>query len=160
MTEFGGKTINGEITRYTNGPKAQDDPQVFLDALDAILAVPGIEAVKWQQYTPYFNDGEPCIFRIYTAYVRITGDDPEVGDYADGFRSTYELYDYVVGERYVRKFNPIAGYDSKAIYDALAVFEDVLSSGSHYTVLNDKFGDPAEVVARTDGFTVEFYEHD
>jgi hypothetical protein len=27
-------------------------------------AAPEIKAVVWSQYTPYFNDGEECIFRI------------------------------------------------------------------------------------------------
>ena len=27
-------------------------------------AVPGLGAVTWTQYAPYFNDGEPCIFRV------------------------------------------------------------------------------------------------
>ena len=26
---------------------------------------PEISVVKWQQYTPYFNDGDECVFRTY-----------------------------------------------------------------------------------------------
>lgn len=160
---FEGRTISGDIQHYTE-PTEQEDPQIFLDALDQLLGVPGVEAVRWHQYTPYFNDGEPCVFRIYTAYVKVAGDDLESGDDGNGFRSTYELFDYDVsrGSDYNsrRVFNPIGGFDSKAINDALVEFERVLENGAHYAILNKKFGDPAEVTATTAGFEVEFYEHD
>lgn len=162
MSEFGGKVINGEINRYSEGPSVQDEPGVFLDALDRLLAVPGIEAVKWQQYTPYFNDGEACTFRIYSAYVKIAGDeDEEAGDYGDGFRSSYDLYDLDrTNGRWDKIYHQIGVADSKVVSDALAEFESVLENGRHFVILNEKFGDPAEVTATVGGFSVEYYEHD
>lgn len=164
MSDFGGKTISGDINRFSEAPPTQDDPQVFLDALDKVLECPGVEAVRWNQYTPYFNDGDACTFSIYSAYVKIKGDDEEVGDYGNGFRSTYDLYDYdpEAGDTYEtrRKFNQIGDFPAKMIHDSLSEFEGVLESGKHYVVLNEKFGDPAQVTATRDGFEVEFYEHD
>lgn len=161
--EFGGRVINGEVTRYSE-QKPQDDPQVFLDALDVLLATPGVEAVRWNQYTPYFNDGEVCVFHIYGALVRIAGDGEQEGEYGNGFRSTYDLYDYDLsaGGSYEtrRVFNPIAGFDSRVIHEAIIEFEGVLENGRHYVVLNTKFGDPAEVTATPEGFNVEFHDHE
>lgn len=163
---FEGRPVEGEINRYTDGIKEQDDPKLFIEALDTLLAVPGVEAVRWNQYTPYFNDGEACVFSIYSAYVKVSGDeDEEAGDYGDGYRSTYDLYDYdhsksgSYEDRQV--FGTVGGYPAKMIHDALKAFESVLENGRHYVILNQKFGDPAQVTANRDGsFTVEFYEHD
>lgn len=157
-TGFGGRPISGDISHYTEGMKEQDDPQVFLDALDKLLAVPGVESVRWQQYTPYFNDGEACVFRIYDAYVRIAGDtDQDAGDYGDGYRSNWELSD---GYGATRRFKEIGGFSTEPIAEALGEFTNVLESGRHYVVLEKKFGDPAQVTATAAGFEVEYYEHD
>lgn len=157
---FAGRTIDGEINRFTSGPGTQDDPALFLTALDELLDTPGVEAVRWNQYTPYFNDGEACEFSIYSAYVKVIGDeDEEAGDYGDGFRSLYDLFDY--GSDYTdKKYRQVGGYPGKLIYDALHAFERVIESGRHDVILNEKFGDPAQVTATKNGFEVEFYEHD
>lgn len=31
-------------------------------------AHPEYYGLKWEQYTPYFNDGDPCVFTIYGVY--------------------------------------------------------------------------------------------
>lgn len=36
-----------------------------------------ISGVKWRQYTPYFNDGDECVFSVHDLHVRTV--DPEVG---------------------------------------------------------------------------------
>jgi hypothetical protein len=34
------------------------------EALDNVLKI-GISKIKWRQYTPYFNDGEACVFNVH-----------------------------------------------------------------------------------------------
>jgi hypothetical protein len=86
------RPIEGDITKRNRNVVEQKTPAEFLAALDVVLDLPGVEAVRWQQYTPYFNDGEPCEFNVYDFLVRIVGDADDSGDYEDGFRSS--LYDY------------------------------------------------------------------
>ena len=38
---------------------------------------PKVQAVVWTQYTPYFNDGEECIFSVNEPYFVVEGFDPE-----------------------------------------------------------------------------------
>jgi hypothetical protein len=39
---------------------------LFQEYADAFFVqYPQVKAVVWNQYTPYFNDGDPCYFRIY-----------------------------------------------------------------------------------------------
>jgi hypothetical protein len=75
---------------------------------DAFAKFPKIVAVGWTQYTPYFNDGDECVFSVHEPYFKIRGvdseydefleeyDDEEEGE-ADGlkFVSLYKLYDSV-----------------------------------------------------------------
>ena len=50
-----------------------------------------IVAVRWRQYTPGFNDGEPCLFRLSEVCVRIKGMLEDEGDDEDGFVSLYGI---------------------------------------------------------------------
>ena len=42
---------------------------------DLIRNTPGVEAVQWDQHTPYFNDGEPCEFIRYDFQFKLDGQD-------------------------------------------------------------------------------------
>lgn len=35
---------------------------------------PDLEAFRWTQYTPYFNDGEPCVFNAHIDYLDLKMD--------------------------------------------------------------------------------------
>jgi len=65
VRRFLGLPVEGEkgYTRhyrsYTPRP-VEDLYDYFMEAWDQ-----GIKAVTWHQYTPYFNDGEPCEFSVY-----------------------------------------------------------------------------------------------
>jgi hypothetical protein len=50
-------------------------------------------------------------------------------------------------------------YDAERLRLAQA-FSDAIQSGSFDQVLNELFGDHAEVIVTRDGITVEFYDHD
>lgn len=54
---------------------------------------PGLKSFSWPQYTPYFNDGDPCVFRASTnTYsIRINGiceDDESEDDTDDAIDAT------------------------------------------------------------------------
>ena len=190
------RPIKGDIQsrpRGTNVP--QKSAAEFIAAIDAVLAFPEIDSIRWDQYTPYFNDGEPCEFGSYEPRFRLTGtdEDSENGDYEDGYDTT--LYRYGkhttwedrperpsggYGQRYdhpdVRAFNDAHSAWSKKYYaddnkisliegersEAVLVATDALAKAwsSFEYVLQDNFGDPAQVTATREGFEVEYYEHD
>lgn len=158
MTVAFGRPVTGDVKHYTT-VVSQDDPAKFIAALDEVLALPNVEAVKWTQYTPYFNDGDACVFGASEVRVRIIDDADDVGEYEDGYRTYYDLYELGPG-RGERVWFDINGVSSEVYATALRDFENLLSSGRHDAVLSAEFGDPAEVVATTAGFEVEFYDHD
>lgn len=36
----------------------------------------GVESITWSQYTPYFNDGDPCVFGIHLEYMTLRKESP------------------------------------------------------------------------------------
>ncbi len=152
MNTILGRPIQGEIGHFSGALPKQANPQEFLDALDALLAIDEVAGVRWEQYTPYFNDGEACVFWANGPRVKLSFDDRdedeiEDSDYGDEYHDAYSLSDIDV--------LAVGG-----IYQALRRFEGLLTNGSHYVIMSEKFGDPATVTATPAGFEVEFYEHD
>lgn len=49
--------------------------QTFVDGLEEILKEHSkLRSVSWTQYTPYFNDGEPCYFGVHKYDIQINED--------------------------------------------------------------------------------------
>lgn len=100
---------------------------------------PEAEAFRWTQYTPYFNDGDACVFSVNQPYVKI-GD--ERGDQDDGY---LEAYDFDPGSVEWNRMKDIEGM--------LESCEDVLE---------ELFGDHCQVTIWRDKneAEVEEYSHD
>lgn len=157
MTDFKitDRPITGDPQNSFRTSAPQLTPAEFLAQIDEFLAVPGVRGLVWDQYTPYFNDGDPCEFSINEVRALVEGvdafDENYDFDYNTGF-SSWELSNWKTGE-------PIelpGGVDSIAIKNAL----DKLQTSSWESVVLTNFGDHASVTATKDGFNVEFYEHD
>lgn len=97
---------------------------------------PEILKFGWTQYTPYFNDGDPCVFSYNSMYFCT---DPEAVD-----ESIYE-------------WEEMYGSNAKK-YPELAEFEKVLSSSED--ILLAMFGDHVQVTVTPAGIDVDEYEHD
>lgn len=123
--------------------KAYDD-KVAAFGKDAVVAAfapffgahPEASAVRWRQYTPYFNDGDACEFSVHEMRVRF-GDDNESGDYEDGFVESWD-----VREDAAKK---------AALGDLPDIPDDVLRA---------VFGDHVEVTVTRDGCESEEHSHD
>lgn len=69
--------------------------QVFFKEACSLLFdnLPDLKSFGWRQYTPYFNDGDPCVFRAYCKYdiyINEWNASNEDGE-APSYRSTYEI---------------------------------------------------------------------
>lgn len=113
--------------------------KAFTDLFDAN---PTIRAVGWQQYTPYFNDGEECVFGV-NDFVFATEDvDPKKEPQEDNgpWRSTYG-----------RSGSSAEGEAVKGLYRKLNEVDGILKAA---------FGDHVSVVATREGFHTFEYKHD
>ncbi|ASR76549.1 hypothetical protein SEA_SUSHI23_129 [Streptomyces phage Sushi23] len=174
MTNLYGRTLQGEPQDDDSWPE-QDDTSILIAGLDKLLDMEHVASVRWEQYTPSFNDGEPCRFSVHRVAVSLKS----FAVPADGFESAedrwydedeevffdeYELYEYAVNEDGSKNWDEhvyeIQGIPTKEIKTALSEFEKLLDNGAHYAWLMTSFGDPAEVTATSDTFAVERCEHE
>lgn len=168
-TNFLGLPIEGDITRGGRDDKPQRPLEEFRPIVATALAQPGVTELGWTQYTPYFNDGEPCVFRSY-GLRSLTVDGVEIEE--PGFPPYREDAQAVLGKRPVswvdvpgqrtreKVLGDYSGPNAER-YDALEALHDAIGDGEFDRVLLALFGDHAEVrVVPGEAVHVEFYEHD
>lgn len=111
-----------------------------------LLELPdGVAAVRWQQYTPYFNDGEACTFRVHDPefkltdeFVKSSGKDL-VSDYDDLWYDSWSI-----------------SYNEMDACTGLSKF----IQGIPEEVMEAAFGDHVEIEVSRTGFTVDEVSHD
>lgn len=102
-------------------------------------AHPTILGLRWTQYTPYFNDGEPCRFSVNEPYAKFVDTAEDAGDYGDGF--------------------DIIPWRKEDQSDATRAIDDLFGLIAQDVML-ESFGDHAKITATRDGFEVDEYSHD
>jgi len=159
---FLGLPVEGDINEGDKREKQRplEDLQPILQAL---LDDEGVIEFGWKQYTPYFNDGEPCTFRAYGAWVRTAAD----ADVDDRYELEIDYSHRSIGKRPKTWNSAARDYDygayegpDEARFDRCHTLDRAIDGGEFLDVLVDAFGDHAEVTVRRDGFQVEFYSHD
>jgi len=143
------------------------------DAFREFLAEhPEILALRWDQYTPHFNDGDACVFSVNELQVRVSGIPDDFGENDDGFVGVeYGNLDPLIDgpsqynastndwER-VRDATPeekALGKKAKAEVKAAARFWKAVQDDDVFLAV---FGDHVQVTVTRKGFRVEEYEHD
>ena len=128
---------------------------------------PGLTAVKWTQYTPYFNDGDPCVFGVNDVIFTNAEDHENVspwGDYEgedEDVFATWSIADLLKESTYA-----ISEKERKAALkiidkiDEQACNEFSLAVSQLDDVMKDMFGDHVQVTLTRDGFDIEDYDHD
>lgn len=144
-------------------------------------AHPLLQNFAWSQYTPYFNDGDECIFGANDIYINVcTGEtyekDPETltiarslsdaggygwfEEYAHPYFNGYGEHNRTqkeIGWREDRRLNP--NYDPNYLEaeEAVVAFRGIFDDND----LKDLFGDHKVVfVSRENGVETEEYEHE
>jgi hypothetical protein len=91
---FLGIPVEGDIT--AGSTRVDQKPiEELQPLLQAVLDDPTIVEFGWRQYTPYFNDGEPCEFGVSGLWVRVTG----VEDEADAWELEVENSRHAIGHQ-------------------------------------------------------------
>jgi hypothetical protein len=119
------KAFEEELSAHGKAALSEEFKKVF-DAHQDLVAI------RWRQYTPYFNDGDACRFSVREFYTKMATTAEDAGDYEDGF----DWEEGVVGE---------------AVGHLQCITKDV------YLAV---FGDHCQVTATREGFEVDEYSHD
>lgn len=128
---------------------------------------PGITALKWSQYTPYFNDGAECIFRVNdVVFTNASPDELEYvstwGDYEGEDETVWvaQGIKYALNSNYLKeeadKIRAAGGFD----IDSCELISKMIPSYEMEDIMKEMFGDHVAVVATREGFDVNDHEHD
>lgn len=163
---FMGLPVKGDISEAVEEYEIpQRSEEEFFALLQELFAA-GVKGVAWTQYTPAFNDGDPCVFTIgFDSGYLLTDEDVQM--YRDG-----EMDPCEGASAYTIERDPAYGKDSP-LYAAMKRFEgtyvstyrqpgpDVvwgINSNCFDRILKKHFGNGSKVLATPEGFEVDYYE--
>lgn len=131
---------------------------------------PGITAFSWNQYAPYFNDGEECVFSVNTpTFTNVPLDELDQinqwGEYEGDSEGVWTACSIKwVLDSTSEYYQPARDLinSGPAIDSASCEFmSDIIQSGEMEDVMRAMFGDSVSVVATRDGFKVNTdFDHD
>lgn len=118
---------------------------------------PQVVALRWQQYTPYFNDGDPCYFRVNEIRAGFLSGNPDLDK---KFRySPDETAEVAIDGKY----EEVSFHDTGSFYETMPEVSDAVQRLNDVVVddvFEAVFGDHAEVTATRDSIKVEEFSHD
>jgi hypothetical protein len=151
----------------------------FQKVTDSMFTDTGIQAIAWTQYTPYFNDGDECVFSVNEPTFILGGFDPDeevdsVYDYEDDEK--YELYAYFsdwTRESYKKEIESgDPGLWAQAAYDRItkqdekyghihALYESFYKIMiTHSDLMKYIYGDHVQIVLSKNRTEVLEFDHD
>lgn len=125
--------------------------QAFKDIVKVFFqSNPEVQAVVWNQYTPYFNDGDTCEFMVCDPVFVTKGFDKN-----DLLSSSWE---YETGEKENSPVIGITAYHKNSYKDSYRSLSKFIAENQD--VMEKCFGDHASVYVTPDEIIIEEYEHD
>jgi len=120
---------------------------------------PKLQSFGWNQYTPYFNDGDTCTFSANTDYIYINGDSVDEADWI----SETKITNYGTWNRDKRQYEgrtevPNLDYDPELSKVNDEIKEFLRNFDNDFFM--SQFGDHAEITITAEGVSVDEYEHD
>lgn len=178
-TNFLGIPITGSINKSSGRTKQKPFGELQKE-FATLLSFPEFGAIRWRQYTPYFNDGDACVFGVHGVSAQLVGvtvPEDEADDYSeegDGYVDLSYFYSKdpavlaVLGKRRssweLKKDATLDPWEQKPgnpeFAHQLYTVSDMIESGAYNDGLVDTFGDHATVTVRKNIIDVESYEHD
>lgn len=123
--------------------------------------VPEVKTVHWVQYTPYFNDGDPCVFRVCDASFSNVEDVSRLTSYEEIEDQQEGEFNIEVCGSYKNHIKYCGSCElSEDSYNICKELNDILTSPEMEDVMENLFGDHVRVIATAEGFDTEDYDHD
>lgn len=174
MTEFleGLRTLSTEMEVIKKEYQQRGEKEIRRALSGFLNEFPEVSSIHWQQFTPYFNDGEPCVFNVHEICLSGGAADP------DGVDTRNEYVMEGGRPKLDEKGFPLKNPDYDPDYDDFSWYEDdfvgemspKLSEArgelsraleSMEDILQHVFGDHARVRVTREGIDVEEYsDHD
>ena len=116
-----------------------------------------VEGIRWEQYTPYFNDGESCLFSVGEIRIRLGAMPSDAGDYSDGYMDVTDF------KRWYEKNSALdaAVFGPERYKELTTDFKKFVHlMGSNDDALEAAFGDHVKITVTNGKIVVDDYEHD
>lgn len=171
--EFAGIPISGDFNDGYSRPE-QYKLEDFLPIFNAVVQNTHVVRFGWHQYTPYFNDGDECVFGASDVWIETDADDVGKDEENDDYYSHSEWYSMDYGDGYLAKHDwngpghtkvyannePWVAFLREQAYALSGAVE-----GGHFdNVLLDNFGNHVEVTVypreASPRIELETYSHD
>lgn len=155
---FLGIPVDGDIIRHEG--RAQRPLEELRPILRAVLDEELITEFGWRQYTPYFNDGDPCVFGVSGTWFHTVDNDADTDleDLTLGYNLSVANRRW--NDRALKWDEVVLAPNKAALHAKCRTLEAAVEGGEFYNVLLEAFGDHAQVTVQRNGITVGFYEHD
>jgi hypothetical protein len=166
--DFLGTPIEGDVHRDSPLHVPQKSPEKLKALFEKVFASGEVEAVRWQQYTPHFNDGDPCVFSAGEVYFSRTQDEPDDwdewdhGTYDDPIngRTAYEVRSTWTSSYNSHTYQGTEDKVSEETFLALKELNSDIQGGSYDNTLLQFFGDHSTILVTKDKISVSEYFHD
>lgn len=146
-------TMKSEIKLFRERMKDEGEKFFLEQSKELFKENPNLVKFAWHQYTPYFNDGDPCVFRASLEYpsVLLIGD--VVKDEDGNPLPEYDEDLWMDEESYFSK-------DDKS--EPAKICRNVIAFLGQFDDddVEEFFGDHCQVIVSRDGIEVESYSHD
>jgi hypothetical protein len=118
-----------------------------------------VDSFSWNQYTPYFNDGDTCVFSANTDYIKVNGEYAEECEWMnENIVTNWGTYNRETRKYEGRVEVPNSSYDAE-LSKAVGEIQDFLCNFDNDFFMS-RFGDHTEITVSREGIEVEDYEHD
>lgn len=118
-----------------------------------------LESFSWNQYTPYFNDGDTCVFSANTDYINVNGEYAQDSEwYSETNVTSWGTYNREAKKYEGRVEVPNPSYDAE-LASATNEIQDFLNNFDNEFYIG-RFGDHSEITVSREGIEVEECEHD
>lgn len=124
-----------------------------------------ITCIAWHQMTPYFNDGEECVFRVGDVYFSNVPLDEidnitDYGEYDGESTAVFSvgIRDIKRNEHGYRVTTPLGL--SQDVIDACIDIEEVISHRDMEEILQDVYGDHVVIRVTKSGINISEFDHD
>ena len=140
--------------------KLEASNKIFTDLTKTIFEDhPKVESFGWNQFTPYFNDGDTCYFSVNTDYIQINGESVDESDWINETKITnYGTWNREKREYEGRTEVPNLDYDPELSKASDEIREFLRNFDNDFFL--SQFGDHAEITITAEGVSVDEYEHD
>lgn len=153
------KNLNQLVEEFTQARsrfQAQAQDLFKVAVREFFERVPEVTVIKWAQFTPYFSDGDPCVFSVHSPSFSNTADPDRLSVWG-------ELEDEAIEGEWAFDGNyampDVIKKDSVKL-KAVNEFREYFDNPEMEDVFEAMFGDHVAITVTRDGIDISDHEHD